>query len=334
MKTLSVFLENFDKNPGNDIKLGVTNHLTPLNNIITNVRNLFGYKFPLIVEPGEDGVSLKIHSSKFTSEDEVYKILNAGYLGNNNLSQYIFSQGLNNLKILNLGSYYVAYFGPTDIATSDPVSCEPCTCTPCACTEMLRYNIDECEMSSINESIIDDEELEDKTKEQLLKFIDGTDKVKCANKLAELLADDLELPSDYYFKGVKDTEGNESIALRYKYTKRRPFGKEIELSKSLLNIYKSGKDAVWVEAFLTKDYNSDEMNKIVDTVLKLIGATPTDDPCVWAIEPSTIQDLKDDVKDNKDKEEENDKDDDLNKKSDYGDEITPNLKNSEKQLKN
>ena len=39
MKTLTQLRESFDSNPGNDVKLGVTNHLTPLNNIITNVRN-------------------------------------------------------------------------------------------------------------------------------------------------------------------------------------------------------------------------------------------------------------------------------------------------------
>jgi hypothetical protein len=166
-------------------------------------------------------------------------------------------------------------------------------------------------MDSINEAF-DDEELEDKTKEQLLKFIQGTDKVKCAQKLSELLADDLNLPEDYYFCGVKDADGNESIALRYKFQKRRPFGKEVTLSKTLINIYNVGENAVWVEAFLTKDKNSDTMNRIVETVLKLIGAKPTDDECVYVISSDEVQDLKKEVEANK-QEPENKEEESLDK---------------------
>lgn len=308
MKTLTQLREAFDCNPGNDVKLGVTNHLTPLNNIITNIRNLFATTLGVVVEPGEDGVSLKLHSSKFACPNEVNKILNQPYLGSTSLAQYICQQGLCNQKLLDLGQYYVAYFGPNDIRTAenpDKIAADMKCCTPCICKEMLQYNIDEAEMDSINENF-DDEELEDKTKEQLLKFIQGTDKVKCAQKLAELLADDLDLPEDYYFKGVKDAEGNESIALRYKFEKRRPFGKTVVLSKSLINIYNVGENAVWVEAFLTKDKNSDTMNRIVETVLKLIGAKPTDDECVYVIPTDEVQDLKKDVEDAKKDETNND----------------------------
>jgi hypothetical protein len=305
---LTQLREAYDCNPGNDVKLGVTNHLTPLNNIITNIRNLFATTLGVVVEPGEDGVSLKLHSSKFACPDEVNKILNQPYLGSTSLAQYICQQGLCNQKLLDLGQYYVAYFGPNDIRTAenpDKIAADMKCCTPCICKEMLQYNIDEAEMDSINENF-DDEELEDKTKEQLLKFIQGTDKVKCAQKLAELLADDLDLPEDYYFKGVKDAEGNESIALRYKFEKRRPFGKTVVLSKSLINIYNVGENAVWVEAFLTKDKNSDTMNRIVETVLKLIGAQPTDDECVYVIPTNEVQDLKKDVEDAKKDETNND----------------------------
>ena len=308
MKTLTQLREAFDCNPGNDVKLGVTNHLTPLNNIITNIRNLFATTLGVVVEPGEDGVSLKLHSSKFACPDEVNKILNQPYLGSTSLAQYICQQGLCNQKLLDLGQYYVAYFGPNDIRTAenpDKIAADMKCCTPCICKEMLQYNIDEAEMDSINENF-DDEELEDKTKEQLLKFIQGTDKVKCAQKLAELLADDLDLPEDYYFKGVKDAEGNESISLRYKFEKHRPCGKTVVLSKSLINIYNVGENAVWVEAFLTKDKNSDTMNRIVETVLKLIGAKPTDDECVYVIPTDEVQDLKKDVEDAKKDETNND----------------------------
>ena len=331
MKTLTNLIEsrnndlneNFESNPGNGLKQGVTNHLTPVSNIITNVRNLFAPAMQIIVEPGEDGVSMKLHSSKFVSPEEINKILDTPCMGST-LRNYIFQQGLDSIKLVNLGMYYVVYCYPSDVVTKNA------SCANAVCTEMLQINIDECELETLTESSVDDEELEDKTKQQLIKFIDGTDKVKCAAKLAELLADDLELPSDYYFKGVKDTDGNESIALRYKFTKRRPFGKEVQLSKSLLNIYKSGDEAVWVEAFLTRDKNSEEMNNIVDTVLKLIGATPTDDPCVWAITPSTIDDMKDDIKDDDKNDEDND--DDLNK-SENTEDISSSLKKSEEEKK-
>ena len=312
MRTLTQLREAYDCNPGNDIKLGVTNHLTPLNNIITNIRNFFGSTMGIVVEPGEDGVSLKLHSSKFVCPKEVSKVIDQLYLGNTSLHSYICQQGLCNMKLINLGSYYVVYFGPNDIRTAenpDKVAADAKCCV--ACSEMLQFNLFECEMDSLNEAF-DDEELEDKTKEQLLKFIQGTDKVKCAQKLSELLADDLNLPEDYYFCGVKDAEGNESIALRYKFQKRRPFGKEVTLSKTLINIYNVGENAVWVEAFLTKDKNSDTMNRIVETTLKLIGAQPTDDPCVYVISSDEVQDLKKEVEANK-QEPENKEEESLDK---------------------
>ena len=317
MKKLSTLLENYDSNPGNSSKLGVMNHLTPIGNIITNIRNFFGCVMGIVVEPGEDGVSLKLHSSRFTNDQEVEKILNTPYLGNTTLKSYICQQGLCNIKVINIGQYCIVYCGPTDIKSADPVSkvaanakCCPCDQCKAAVTEMVQYNIEECELLSLTESI-DDEELEDKTKEQLLKFIKGEDKVKGAEKLAKLLGDDLNLPEDYYFKGVKDTDGNESIALRYKFTKRRPFGKSVELTKSLINIYSTGPNAVWVEAFLFRDNNSVEMNNIINNVLKAIGAEKTEDPCVYEIPDSTIDDLKQDVKDyKKEKESEDDDDDD------------------------
>ena len=41
------------------------------------------------------------------------------------------------------------------------------------------------------------------------------------------------------------------------------------------------------------------MNRIVDAVIKLIGAQPTEDPCVFAIPADEIQQLKQEVNDNK-----------------------------------
>ena len=356
MKTLSVFMENFESNPGN--KLGVTNHLTPIGNIITNVRNFFGPLLGVVIEPAEDGVSLKVHSSRFVSPEEVNKLLTDNIYGSTNLKSYIASQGLSGCKVINLGQYFVVYFYPTDIKTVElpkdaktpeikgdiPTEVKPCkgipVCKACVCTEMLKYGIQEAEIDALlSESIVqmDDEELEDKTREQLIKFIEGTDKVKCAAKLTELLSDDLELPEDYYFKGVKDSDGNESIALRYRFTKRRPFGKSVELSRSLLNIYNTGDEAVWVEAFDNREGNSEEMNTIIETVLKLIGAKPTDDPCVYAIKKDDVPEPKDD-EEKKDEdtpeEKEHASDDESVDKKETGDQISGTLASDEEAAKN
>ena len=78
MKTFTILNEQCltsDVNPGNAMSLGVTNHLTPINNIVTNVRNFFGAQLGIIVCVAEDGVSLKMHSSRFVNKEEVNKIL-------------------------------------------------------------------------------------------------------------------------------------------------------------------------------------------------------------------------------------------------------------------
>ena len=55
MKTLSMIKESEEL--GN--KLGVTNHLTPVENIVTNVRNFFSSQMSMVVSKAEDGFSLK-----------------------------------------------------------------------------------------------------------------------------------------------------------------------------------------------------------------------------------------------------------------------------------
>ena len=67
MKKFSTLVEHCltsDVNPGNSVDLGVTNHLTPINNILTNVRNLYS-DVDIVAAVAEDGVSIKVHSSRF-----------------------------------------------------------------------------------------------------------------------------------------------------------------------------------------------------------------------------------------------------------------------------
>ena len=65
-----------DVQPGNAYSnTGVTNHLTPVGNIVTQIRNLFSPLTGIVASVGEDGFSVKLNSSKFISKDEVSKVL-------------------------------------------------------------------------------------------------------------------------------------------------------------------------------------------------------------------------------------------------------------------
>ena len=106
MKKFSSFNENFtETNPGN--ALGVTNHYTPVQNIVTNISNLFCVRLSIVATVAEDGFSVKLTSSKFTSKEAINKILNLPLYSDVNYQQstlyaYIMAQGLTNVNIINL----------------------------------------------------------------------------------------------------------------------------------------------------------------------------------------------------------------------------------------
>ena len=114
---------------------------------------------------------------------------------------------------------------------------------------MLDNNIEEVEMSSLIKESDDDEELEDVQKKKVSEIINSKDKVKAAKQLELLITQQLELPREYYFAGVKSKDGDESIALRWKYTRRRPQGKTAENVRSILNIFNDSKEGIWVQDF-------------------------------------------------------------------------------------
>lgn len=267
--------------------VGVTNHYTPIQNIITNVRNLFAPYFGLVVEPGEDGVSIKIHNSGFISKQAVNDILYKKVDRYTSVADYICQQGLCAIKLVNVGKFYVVYFCPTDIKSaeepnvmSSDIPNDIATVAPCQ--EQLTYNIEEAELSSIHESAWD-EEMEDKTKEELMDIINQSDKIKAAAAFADKLSHVITLPDGVYVKAVKDESGNESIAIRKKYTKRRPFGKTSENVKSLINIYHVGNDGVWVDPFDEKESLDEETSNLINSILSWMGAEETGDPCVWKL---------------------------------------------------
>lgn len=261
---------------------GVMNHYTPIDNIIINTRNIFGALLGLVVSKGEDGVSLKIQSSSFTNPEVTRNILyNSTFDGHTYLYAYIMNQGLRGLKILDLGSTCIAYFFPNDLA-EDPCSNDAC----CGCREMKESRIIECELATIEESSVNEDqevELEDRTKEELAEIINNNNKVKGAADFANKMANVITLPENMYIKATKDIDGHESISLRYKTVKRRPFGGKMDSVTSLMNIYCTGANAVWVDAFLNKGLYDDDVINVINSILQFIGAEETSDEAVWNI---------------------------------------------------
>ena len=284
-----------DVNQGNALSLGVTNHYTPVQNIVTNIRNLFSMIIPVVASVAEDGVSVKLNSSKFVNKESIDRLINQPVYQAQSLNTYISQQGLDLIKMINLGQYWIVYFSPRDIKQAMP-GVEP---TP-AIAPVKEQIEEEVEIETLVTESDDDEELEDLTKEKLKEIIQMKDKVKAAKQFELLVSSEVELPREYYFAAVKDKQGNESIALRWKYTIKRPKGMSAEVTRSLINIYGLDKDGVWVGDYAEDSMFKlpDEVKKLIETVLDFIGAEKTDDESVWSLAE------KDDSKSNKEGDEE------------------------------
>lgn len=330
MKIFSQYInekcDTADINQGNALSnTGVSNHLTPIGNIVTNVKNLFATRLSVVASVAEDGVSIKLNSSYFTDPKEINKILyNYEIMRGTCLATYIMSQGLDLIKTINLGQFYVVYFCPSDIKTAMP-AVEPEQAN-LPCKEMLDYNLDEAEMIMLKEDA--EEELADITKEKLSEIIKMDDKVKAAKQLELLVMQDVDLPREYYFAGVKDKQGNESIALRWKYTRSGGKGQTVEVTKSLINIYDDGENGVWVSDFAEDALVElpEDVKKLIETVLEFIGANEANSKGTYTIggeRKSKDDDKDDDKSDDKDEDtkDSDEKDEDKDKdKSDEKDE--------------
>ena len=344
MKVFSQYInekcDTADVNQGNSLlQTGVSNHLTPIGNIVTNVKNLFATRLSVVASIAEDGVSIKLNSSYFTDPKEINKVLyNYEIIRGTCLASYIMSQGLDMIKTVNLGQFYVVYFCPSDINTAMP-GVEPNQST-LPCKEMLDYNLEEAEMIMLKEDA--EEELADITKEKLAEIIKMTDKVKAAKQLELLVMQEVDMPREYYFAGVKDKVGNESIALRWKYTRSGGKGQTVEITRSLINIYDDGENGVWVADFADDALVKlpEEVEKLINTILEFIGANETKTKGSFTIGGEKVDndDDDDDDKDEKDKKEvdtdKTDKDDngEDDKKEDDSDESNTDKK-SEKDKK-
>ena len=342
MKVFSQYInekcDTADVNQGNSLlQTGVSNHLTPIGNIVTNVKNLFATRLSVVASIAEDGVSIKLNSSYFTDPKEINKVLyNYEIIRGTCLASYIMSQGLDMIKTVNLGQFYVVYFCPSDINTAMP-GVEPNQST-LPCKEMLDYNLEEAEMIMLKEDA--EEELADITKEKLAEIIKMTDKVKAAKQLELLIMQEVDMPREYYFAGVKDKVGNESIALRWKYTRSGGKGQTVEITRSLINIYDDGENGVWVADFADDSLVKlpEEVEKLINTILEFIGANETKTKGSFTIGGEKVDKDDDDDKDENDKKEDDtdktDKDDndEDDKKEDDSDESNTDKK-SEKDKK-
>lgn len=290
--------EGFNGNP-----IGVTNHLTPVDNIVTNVRNFFSPKMSLVVSKGEDNVSLKCTSSLFTSEEQTRSMLYFPYWNDRmSLASYVSQQGLSQIKVLPIGQEFIVYFCPADmpqlgygLSYGEKVPC-------CGCDEQRNYHLGEVEFVVFEDETQNanqkyygqgDQEIEGIQKKNLRELLNDKDKVKAAKAFAEILKQNMRLPENVYVKAVRDEDGNESVALRYRYEKRKPFGKTSTMAKTLVNIYGLGDNGIWVDDFDNENFDLDLKSTIMD-MLDFIGVRKTSDKCSFTI--SDDPDFADDIK--------------------------------------
>ena len=331
MKRLSKII-NEGLQPGNQLqKTGVTNHYTPIQNILTNVKNLFCLLLGVVAEEGEDNVSIKLSSSQFVSKQKTEELLwrslynDVFTYGSSSLFGYITSQGLDKVTFINLGGYYVVYFSPSDVVTArDPHSM---VSVPDEAYESL---INEFEVGTIIKEDDGEQEMKSATVEKVLELLDGPDKVKAAKQLELLVSKEIQLPREYYFSAIKFKSGEEAIALRWRYSKKMPFGKSdekdkdykettVENTRSLMHIFGKGEQAIWVQDFAEDSLVElpDDVKKLIESILDLLEADKTDNPSVFSL-TGERKERKEDDEDNKDNDSD-DNDSDNNKDNDSDD---------------
>lgn len=283
MKKLSeLYLESFDSNPGNSLDcLGVSNHYTPINNILIAIRNLICCRLGIIAEPGEDEVSIKLHSSKFTDEESINAILYDKIDRFTSLDSYIRMQGLTKRTIVDLGSYKVVYYSPEDIKQAEnpevmaqvpDVDIEPTT----ECLETIKTIL---------------EEQQDNDKVDWIEILGDEDKNVAAALFFDKIKNKVDLPENYYVKATKDTNDNKCVAIRKKYEFRKPFDEKIEKVKSIINIYSP--ENIWVSGYQDCITLSDVDSKIIEKVLDIINAQKTDDKCKFTLVVKQDEEPKD-----------------------------------------
>ena len=332
---------------GNSLNNGVTNHYTPVQNILTNIKNLFCQLLGVYAEVAEDGFSIKLSSVQFTSEQKTSEILHrpmyndAFSYGTSSLEGYIMSQGLRKVTLINLGSYYVVYFSPEDIkAAQSPINMEnnikgytsvgeysgECCPNPCEMKESLYDEFELCYLnekednsnnsndnssdqnndSSSDESNNTDNSSNDNSNsdsdDKISEILNSEDKVKAAKQLEIIISQKIQLSREFYFTAIKFKNEDEAIALRWKYDKKLPNGKSTENVRSIMHIFGTGENAIWVQ-----DYAKDsivelpkEIKQLIENVLKILGAKSTNDPAIFNLGSGSSDDSNSDDQNNGD----------------------------------
>lgn len=301
MKTLSMMKESWTPNQ----TIGVMNHLTPIQNIITNINNLFASQLSIVAEPGKDNVSILVHSSFFSNKDITYaQIYLPVWNDRVSLASYVSQQGLNNIKVIPTGNAEecMVLFCPSDMPQLGyNGSCDAGAEPTCACeskeVEYEQFTFEEGEdmMNGIKNYGFGDQEIESIQKKDLREILGSKDKVKAAKMFDAILKNNMRMPENYYIKAVRDEDGNESIALRYRYEKKKPFGKSVTLTKSIVNIYNTEDGGIWVN---DAENLPEEMKGVVDDMLNFVGVRRTGDPNSFSVSMSDdFDDLKSDPND-------------------------------------
>lgn len=291
MKTLSMMRENAAPTIN-----GVANHLTPINNIITNINNLFVPFLNVVASPGSDNVSIVVKSSYFTDEETTRQHIYYPVNGNCTLAGYVAQQGLNNIKIVPTPTECIVMFCPSDMPQIG--YCGDLTagdCAKCACESLrglgdVEYDSflyeegeDNPNMNGLKNYGFGDQEIEDIQRKDLQELLASKDKVKAAKAFAEILSKNMRMPENYYIKAVRDEDGNESVALRYRYEKRKPFGKTATITKTLVNIYNTDENGIWVDGADDPNGLPEEMKGVIDDMLGFIGVKRTGDACCFSV---------------------------------------------------
>lgn len=322
----------FDDNTINQ-KIGVTNHLTPVENIVTNVRNFFSAQMSMVVTKAEDGFSLKCTSSLWATEQDARDAMYTPIWNNKtSLYTYVSMQGLTCVKVVPIGQDVIVYFCPSDIQQSYGYNGGYEDCPKIACEEQRSYgDIEYDQFGEIKEDAWQPEqEIEDTTKKDIRQLLGSNDKVKAAKAFAEIIKQNMRMPENYYITAVRDEDGNESVALRYKHDVRKPFGKTATLTKTLVNIYGLGDNGIWVNDADNPNGMDQEIKGVIDDMLNFVGVRRTGDACCFTIadDPTNADDLKSDTNngqnDNDDNENNDDQDQNQKDKDDNGQGIDGN----------
>lgn len=309
---------------------GVTNHLTPIQNIIININNLFASQLSVVALPTKDNMAIEVTSSFFYDEkttwDQIYLPI---WNNQQSLASYVSQQGLPLVKVWQDMTGWKVRFCPNDIPQMGYGNV-PAGIPGCKCQESYNeYEYDQFmaedgpkgdNMNGLKNYGFGDQEIDAIQRKDLRDILGGSDKVKAAKAFAEILAKNMKLPENYYIKAVRDEDGNESIALRYRYEKKKPFGKTATLTKSIVNIYNTEDSGIWVD---DAENLPDEMKGIVDDMLTVIGVRRTSDANAFtvALTDGDIEDLKGN--------NENDKNTDNKGESEDGKEDTKNTTNND-----